>query len=108
PRHEDALAGDVGALVERVIEQPEPDVAHPDFVRVGKGQGPFHAYRGQVLADGIELATRVSRRLLRGEDEAVEDGQLHARSGVGGAPGRVKRGPPSSATVSRCAGPASR
>ena len=78
PGHEDALAGHVRALVERVVEQAEPDVAHPDFVGVGEGQRPGAAHGGdEILVYRVQLTAGVAGGLLRGEDEAVEDGQLH-------------------------------
>src|SRR5439155_5723690 len=64
PGHEDALAGDVGPLVEHVVEQPETDVAHADFVRVRERERPFHPQLRQFLADGVQLAADVARWLL--------------------------------------------
>ena len=77
PRHEEALARDVGPLVQRVVQQSETDIAHPDFVRVGECEAPLQRHAVEALVDGIQLAARVARRLLRAEDEAFEDGQLH-------------------------------
>ncbi len=79
PRHEEALAGDVGALVERVVEEAEADVAHPDFIGVGEGERPGDARLRKILVHGVQLAAGVARRLLRREDQAVEDGKPHGR-----------------------------
>src|SRR5439155_27014111 len=77
PGHEDALAGDVGPLVEHVVEQPETDVAHADFVRVRERARPFHPQLRQFLADGVQLAADVARWLLGREDEAIEYRKPH-------------------------------
>src|SRR5207237_2527335 len=52
-------------------------VAHAHFVRVRKCERPLDARLREVLADCVQLAAGVARRLLGGEDQAVEDGKSH-------------------------------
>jgi len=78
PGKESAFAGDVGPLVQRRVDHPEAHVAHPDFVGIGERQAPLHRRLVQPFMHGVQLAARVARGFLRGEDEPVEDGELHA------------------------------
>jgi hypothetical protein len=62
----------VGAVVQRVVEEAESQVRHPDLVGVGKGQREAQPDLGGVLADAAELAAHVPGRLLGREDDLVE------------------------------------
>ena len=41
------LAGDVGAVVQEVIQEPEPEVGHADLVGVREREREAHARMGQ-------------------------------------------------------------
>ena len=74
PRHEQPLAGRVVSLVERVVEEAEADVAHPDFVGVGERERPLQLDLREIFLDRVQLAADIARRLLRAEDQLIERG----------------------------------
>ena len=60
------------ALVQRVVEDGEAQVAHAQFVGVGKGQGHAAARALPVLDDAIPFAAGVARWLAHFEQHAVK------------------------------------
>ncbi len=65
PGQEDPLAGDVGPIVEEVVEEAEAQVGHPDLVRVGERQGEADPDLVEVLHHRAELGADVAGGLLR-------------------------------------------
>ena len=63
PRREAKLGDPVGAPVDDVVEDLEPEVGHPDLVEVGETKQEANAGLGGILPRRVEKASRVPTRL---------------------------------------------
>jgi hypothetical protein len=63
PRREAELGDAVGAPVDDVVEDLEPEVGHPDLVEVGEAEQEADARLGWILPRRVEKASRIPARL---------------------------------------------
>ncbi len=64
PRRIGALGGGPVEAVENMVEDGKAEVAHADFVNVGKGQGDTNLDPGPLFVDAPHLAAKVAGRAL--------------------------------------------
>jgi hypothetical protein len=69
-----ALGKQIGATVDQIVEDHQPQIAAAQFVKIGKAEGDFCADGGvgPILDDGVEFAAGVAGGLFHLVQHAVE------------------------------------
>ncbi len=64
----------VGSIVEDFVEDPQPEVAHPDLVQIGIDEAPFERGRRPVLLNGVPFAPGVPAGLADAAQYPLDSG----------------------------------
>ncbi len=64
PRRIDPFRGNAVHLIEDMIQDRQPEMAHADFIGVGEGQGKTQIDLRQILGDAAEFTAEVAGRFF--------------------------------------------
>ena len=79
---EATLCQPVGPVVEHLVQDPQPQVAHPDLVQVGIGEAPLQGDGGPILPDRVPLTAGVPAGFPDAPESPFDRQRRERRRGV--------------------------